>query len=121
MYQVNIRDYFDDCDLISDSIRVIISKAHACGESYHHFLHILSQPDVSEKFDCEYINTIQAAVAKMRQPLKFVKNPNERLIIEKEILEGREGKWYLEFFSESTYRRNLPRACEDFIRYIEYT
>lgn len=120
MYQLNIRNYFDDRDLIGDSAGMIILKAHACGESYHRFIHILSQPDVLEKFDCEYINTIQAAVTKMQQPLEYVKNPNERLIIEKEILEGCNGKWYLEFFSESTYRRNLPRACEDFIRYIEY-
>ena len=120
MYQVKIRDYLDDRDLILDGSETAISKAHACGESYHRFLHILSQPEALEKFDCEYIDAIQTAVNKMQKPLEFIRNPNERLIIEKEILGGRDGKWYLEFFSESTYRRHLSQACEEFVRYIEY-
>ena len=40
----------------------------------------------------------------------------ERLIIQKEVLEGRSGKWYLEYFSAPSYYRHRRKAYSEFLR-----
>lgn len=94
-----------------------IFKAHACGKSYRFFLNILLN---KRCFDEEYISTIEKSVERLRLPLELVTDLNEQIIIEKEILGGKTGKWYLEYFSESTYRRYLPKACRNYIQYVEF-
>ncbi len=39
-----------------------------------------------------------------------------RLIIENEVLNGKTGKWYLEFLSAPTYYRHRCKAYEEFLR-----
>ena len=39
-----------------------------------------------------------------------------RIIIQNEVIEGKTGKWYLEYFSASTYYRLRKKAYEDFLR-----
>lgn len=43
----------------------------------------------------------------------------ERIIIENEVLLGKKGKWYLEYFSSSCYYRTRKKAYRDFLRIIE--
>ena len=40
----------------------------------------------------------------------------ERLIIEKEVLEGQRGKWYRNYFSEPSYYRYRVSAYANFLR-----
>ena len=40
----------------------------------------------------------------------------ERLIIQKEVIEGRSGKWYLEYFSAPSYYRHRRKAYSEFLR-----
>ena len=40
----------------------------------------------------------------------------ERLIIQKEVIEGRSGKWYLEYFSAPSYYRHRRKAYTEFLR-----
>ena len=40
----------------------------------------------------------------------------ERLIIQKEVIEGRSGKWYLEYFSAPSYYRHRRKAYAEFLR-----
>lgn len=46
-------------------------------------------------------------------------DPKERIIIENEVLMGKKGKWYLEFFSASAYYRARKKAYRDYLRIIE--
>lgn len=39
----------------------------------------------------------------------------DRFIIEKEVMEGRRGKWYLDYFTEPSYYRNRIRAYKNFL------
>ena len=41
---------------------------------------------------------------------------DDRFIIEKEIVEGRKGNWYMEYFSASSYYRHRNRAYMNFLR-----
>ena len=43
---------------------------------------------------------------------------DDRFIIEKEIMEGRKGNWYLEYFSASSYYRHRNRAYMNFLSYL---
>ncbi|MBO4919202.1 MAG: hypothetical protein J5365_03500 [Erysipelotrichaceae bacterium] len=40
----------------------------------------------------------------------------ERLIIQKEVIEGKSGKWYLEYFSAPSYYRHRRKAYSEFLR-----
>ena len=39
----------------------------------------------------------------------------ERIIIENEVIHGKKGSWYLEFFSASSYYRHRNAAYSDFL------
>lgn len=39
----------------------------------------------------------------------------ERFIIRKEVMEGKKGKWYLEYFAPSSYYRIRKKAYENFL------
>ena len=45
--------------------------------------------------------------------------PEERLIIEKEVFQGETGKWYLQYFSTSSYYRYRSKAYRNFLNIIE--
>ena len=39
----------------------------------------------------------------------------ERIIIQNEVIEGKTGKWYLEYFSAPSYYRHRKKAYTDFL------
>ena len=41
---------------------------------------------------------------------------DDRFIIEKEVIEGKRGNWYLDYFSASSYYRHRNRAYMNFLR-----
>ncbi len=41
---------------------------------------------------------------------------NDRFIIEKEVIEGRRGKWYSAYFSPTAYYRHRKKAYDSFLR-----
>ena len=97
----------------------IYTKAHNCGANYRIFQKMLEDRYFIMKEDPVFVQTLRTSITRFRKPLLLVENDVERLIIEHEILGGKQGKWYREYFSESTYRRYLTRACKDFIFFIE--
>lgn len=40
----------------------------------------------------------------------------ERIIIENEVIKGRSGAWYLEYFSAPSYYRHRSKAYDNFLR-----
>ncbi len=94
-------------------------KAHQCGATYRLFKQMLNDNYFIMKEDPVFVQTLRLSIARFRKPLLMVENDVEKLIIEHEILGGRRNKWYREYFSESTYRRYIDRACQDFIFFIE--
>lgn len=43
----------------------------------------------------------------------------EAFIIENEVINGKKGKWYLEYFSPSSYYRTRKKAYRDYLRILE--
>lgn len=50
--------------------------------------------------------------------IEYLDDP-ERFIIEKEIIEGKTGNWYLEYFSAPSYYRHRKKAYEIFLRCLD--
>ena len=42
----------------------------------------------------------------------------ERIIIENEVIHGKNGTWYLEYFSASSYYRHRKSAYSNFLNYL---
>lgn len=54
------------------------------------------------------VNHIEYVVESLEEP--------DRFIIQKEVIEGKRGKWYLEYLSSPSYYRHRSRAYEEFLR-----
>lgn len=46
-------------------------------------------------------------------------NEKDRFIIENEVVNGKEGKWYLSYLSTSTYYRQRKKAYRSFLNSLE--
>jgi len=69
-------------------------------------------------------NIIQCDPEKLRTCYRIVSHidnvteclgEREKFIIQKEVMEGRTGKWYMEFLSAPSYYRHRSKAYEDFL------
>ena len=40
----------------------------------------------------------------------------DRFIIQKEVIEGKKGKWFLDYYSKPAYYRNRQKAYKEFLR-----
>ena len=66
------------------------------------------------KYPKERFKSSHTIVNRIENALKIL-DEDDRLIIQKELIEGERGYWYLEYFSSSTYYRHRDRAYENFL------
>lgn len=72
---------------------------------------IISRPIEEIKASKRIIGHIDAVIEDLNEKDKF--------IIENEVKNGKEGKWYMVFLSSSTYYRQRKKAYRTFLRCLE--
>lgn len=69
-------------------------------------------------YSAESIIHKQKIVGKIESAINHL-NERDHFIIYNEVILGKSGNWYLEYFSESTYRRHAKEAYENFLSIVE--
>ena len=65
-------------------------------------------------YDIRRINTHRNIVSHIESTVESLSD-KDRLIIEKEVIEGLKGEWFLGYFSKPSYYRNRQKAYERFL------
>lgn len=65
-------------------------------------------------YDIRRINTHRDIVNHIEATIETL-NEKDRLIIQKEVIEGLKGEWFIGYFSKPSYYRNRQRAYERFL------
>lgn len=66
----------------------------------------------------EEIESIRKMVQHMENTINYL-DESERFIIYNELILHKTGKWYLEYYSESSYRRKCKTAYSNYLRLLE--
>ncbi len=70
-------------------------------------------------------NVINPGIGKLDRCLKIVRHienvvdcleESDQFIIRKEVIEGKRGNWYLDYYSSTSYYRLRSKAYENFLR-----
>ena len=91
--------------ILSDSYRYHLNKVleHESGISLMEY-----QRYIESKNLCRHVENA----------VNYLQDEQMQLIVRKEVLEGKRGKWYKEYFSLTTYYRIREKSYKAFLNYL---
>lgn len=100
--------------MMKDKTKIIMLR-----KAYRDFTKIIENHNMGIKhYDPTYIKELERMVFHIENCIEYL-DDREKFIIYNEVILGRQGKWYLEYYSPSAYRVRRRYAYQVYLHILE--